>query len=290
MTEFPVQITCDSTADLSDALYQKYQIAVSPLYINTNEGQSYQDGVNFRPEDIYAYVDRTGELTKTSACTVEDYLRLFRQYTDTGKQVVHINISSEFSSCYQNACIARDEIGGGLVEVVDSRNLSTGTGHAVLEAAEMAAQNKNAGEIAAWLRTQIIPCVEASFVIDQLRYLKMGGRCSSIVALGANLLKLKPCIEVTDGKMSVGKKYRGSLAKALTDYVSDRLQGRTDINRKRVFVTHTACDPAVVQQIVTMTKELGGFEEIIETTAGCTITNHCGPGTLGILFLRNSEK
>ena len=150
----------------------------------------------------------------------------------------------------------------------------------------MAQQGKSAEEIRDCLNNEIVPKVEASFVIDTLTYLHKGGRCSSVAALGANLLKLKPCIEVADGGMHVGKKYRGTLAKCVEQYVTDRLQGRDDIRNNRIFITHTACSQEIIDVASRVVGELGDFEEVLETTAGCTVTSHCGPGTLGVLFIR----
>ena len=172
------------------------------------------------------------------------------------------------------------------VYVVDTRNLSTGSGLVVLHGAELAQQGKSAAEIKAACDA-MVDKVEASFVVDSIDYLHKGGRCSSVAALGANLLKLKPLIEVIDGKMKAGKKYRGNIDKVILNYVADKLRGRNDIDKHRIFITHTKCSPVTVQQVRGKINELyPGFEEILETTAGCTVTSHCGPGTLGILFVR----
>jgi DegV family protein with EDD domain len=170
------------------------------------------------------------------------------------------------------------------VYAVDSRNLSTGTGHLVIEAARMAEKGLFAKEIAAEVKT-LTDKVCASFIIDTLDYLHKGGRCSSVAALGANLLKLKPCIEVKNGLMEVGKKYKGNLPNVLVDYVTAKLAGRDDIRKDRIFITHTGCSSEIVQRVTDKIKSLQTFDEILETTAGCTITSHCGPNTLGILFM-----
>ena len=197
--------------------------------------------------------------------------------------IVHIDISSEMSACYQNACIAAQEFKN--VHVVDSRNLSTGIGHIVLDAAIMAQSGMAAEDIANELRARTDK-VEASFVIDTLQYLYKGGRCSMLTALGANVLKLKPCIEVVDGVMGVGKKYRGNFDKVIIKYVEDRLSGRDDIDYKRIFITHSRMDPEIVENVRKKVCELGTFDEVIETDAGCTVSNHCGPNCLGVLFYR----
>ena len=218
------------------------------------------------------------------AVNVFDYVREFRHWRQQGYSIVHFCISSDFSSSYQNACIAAADI--GQVYVVDSRNLSTGQGLLVLHGAELAAAGQTAEEIQKAC-TDLAPQVEASFVIDRLDYLYKGGRCSALSAFGGNLLKLKPCIEVKDGKMTPGKKYRGPIDKVMLQYADDRLRGRDDINKHRVFITHTRCAPEAVEAVRQKILELApDFEEIIETNAGSTVTSHCGPGTLGVLFIR----
>lgn len=278
-----IKIISDSTCDLSPQLIEKYDIAIVPLYVVLGDVTA-KDGVDATPEDIYSYVDKTGILPSTSAPNVADYLEEFKKWTDQGYDVVHFNISSDFSSAYHNACIAAKELGG--VEVVDTRNLSTGSGLVVLHGAELAAEGKTAGEIAEQCR-KLTGRVEASFVVDSIDYLYKGGRCSSVAALGANLLKLKPLIEVVDGKMNSGKKYRGNIDKVILNYVTDKLKDRDDIDKHRIFITHTKCNNVVPAQVRNKINQLNpGFGEILETTAGCTITSHCGPATLGVLFIR----
>lgn len=279
-----VRVSADSTCDLSPELIARHEIAIAPLYIIRGE-ESLRDGVEITAQDIFDYVDKTGKLCKTSAVSVEDYIALFKRLTAEGDQVVHITISADMSACYQNACIAAEEVPG--VFPVDSRNLSTGIGHLVLEAARMAREGLDGAAIQAQL-VRLAPCVESSFVIERLDYLRMGGRCSALTALGANLLHLKPCIEVRNGVMGVGKKYRGSFEKALCQYVYDRLHGRDDIARERAFITCSSCDAQLVAQVRALCEREGGFSEIYETRAGGTISNHCGPNTLGVLFLRKA--
>lgn len=213
-----IKITCDSTADLSEQLLTKYNIDVTPLYIIL-EDKSYCDSIDIQPEDIYEYAERTGKLPKTAAVSVQNYIDFFSKYKKEFDAIIHINIGAKFSSTHQNAYIAAQEFSN--VFVVDSENLSTGSGHIVLEAAKLANQGLTAVEIIDKLQ-ELIPKVEASFVINTLDYLKMGGRCSALTAFSANLLNIKPCIEVIDGKMDVGKKYRGKIDKAIRKYVIDR--------------------------------------------------------------------
>lgn len=278
-----IKITSDSTSDLSPTLLEQYDITVLPLYVTMGE-QTCQDGVDARPEDLFAYVERTGSLPTTAAVNVADYHDCFAQFSPRHEAVIHITISSDFSSCYQNACVAAE--GFSNVYVVDSRNLSTGHGLVVLEAALAAQRGEQPEAIVAHLN-EVAGQVEASFVVDKLDYLVKGGRCSSGAALGANLLKLKPCIEVVDGRMKVGKKYRGNYDKVLLQYVRERLDGRDDLALDRIFVTHTPCRPETVEAVKAEIQTYAPFSEIIETTAGCTISSHCGPNTLGILFLRS---
>ena len=276
-----IKITADSTCDLTDELCEKYDISICPLYI-IMDGKDHKDGLEISPEDIYKYVDRTGEIPKTAAVSVADYIDIFAEYVQQGRTVVHINISSHFSTCNQNANIAAKEVGN--VYVVDSLNLSTGTGLLAIAGAELASEGIPAADIKARL-DELAPKVESSFVIETLKYLHMGGRCSSVAALGANLLKLRPCIEVQDGKMNLGKKYRGNYTKCLEQYITDRLRGRDDLANKRIFITHSGCDEEVVDIARNAVRKHAEFDEIHETIAGCTITSHCGPNTLGILFI-----
>ena len=278
-----VKITSDSTCDLSPELLRQYDVSITPLSVCCGERVG-ADGTEITPDDIYEYVHAEGKLPQTSAVNVADYAEEFHRWTKQGCCVVHFCISSDFSSTYQNACLAAKEVGN--VFVVDSRNLSTGQGLLVLHAAEMAANGYYAQEI--WETcSAMTKRVEASFVIDSLDYLNKGGRCSALGAFGGNLLRLKPCIEVRDGKMTPGKKYRGRIEKVMLQYVEDRLQNRTDIDKHRIFITHTKCSPEAVQAVRDkIQKIMPDFEEILETTAGATITSHCGPNTLGILFVR----
>ena len=278
-----IKITTDSTCDLPAALLEQRNITVAPLGV-AKGGKLYHDGVDISIWDIAAHVDGGGEITTTSAVNIADYETLFAPLSERYDAVIHINLGSGFSSCHQNARAAAQEFGN--VYVVDSGNLSSGHGLVVLAASDAAAAGKSPAEILTLLE-KLIPRVEASFVIDRLDYLYKGGRCSALSAFGGNLLKLKPCIEVKDGKMTPGKKYRGPIDKVMLQYVDDRLRGRDDINKHRVFITHTRCAPEAVEAVRQKILELApDFEEIIETTAGSTVTSHCGPGTLGVLFIR----
>ena len=277
-----IVITSDSTSDLSSELRQRYNINILPLGV-TLGGKVYKDGVDITPDDIYAHHDKTGELPKTTAANVDEFYNFFKKFADEGKTVIHFDISSGMSSTFNNARIAAEEFEN--IYVIDSANLSTGIGLLVIAAAEMVNEGLEAEEIVAKIN-DMVPKVDASFVIDNLEYLYKGGRCSALAAFGANMLKLKPCIEVKNGAMGVSKKYRGRYADVLKTYVSERLGDGSDIDNSRVFVTHAGCDEEVVKQVVEQVKESGIFKEVFLTRAGCTVSSHCGANTLGVLFIR----
>ena len=280
-----IQITSDSTCDLNPQWLQQHHVEILPLYTMMG-GNTYRDGVDITPADIFRHVAGGGDLCSTAANNVEDYSAMFARLLKTCDAIIHVDISADFSSFYQNACVAA-EVFDGRVFVVDSRNLSSGHGHIVCEAVKMAeAGDLSPAQIAGQLR-ELTGRVEASFLLDRLDYMRKGGRCSAVVALGANLLHLRPCIEVVDGKMRVGKKYRGKYEKCILDYVRDRLQGRDDLVCERIFITHTPVEDGLVEKIRAAIAEYAPFTEIIETEAGCTVSCHCGPGTLGILFIRS---
>ena len=277
-----IKILSDSTCDLSPELLEKYNITLVPLTI-VKDGKNYSDGVNITTKDIFEHVAAGGNLCSTAAINVTEYQSWFEKYAKEYDGVIHINISSEFSCSYQNACIAAEDFPN--VRAVDSRNLSTGQGLVVLEACKLASECDNLDDIKSKLDA-FTPKVEASFLLDQLGYMVKGGRCSAVAALGANLLSLKPCIEVKDGKMSVVKKYRGNFAKCLASYVRDRLDGRDDLERHTLFVTHTPVTDACLEAVKEAVDAYADFETIYWTEAGCTVSCHCGPGTLGVLFVR----
>lgn len=278
-----IKITSDSTCDLSPELLQRYDIDLIPLSI-IKGGAPYKDGLEITPADIARHVDRGGDLPTTTAVSVGEYAERFAPLSARHEAVIHINIGSNFSSCYQNACIAAEDFDN--VYVVDSQNLSTGQGHVVLEAALAAEAGMEAADIITYLHG-LIPRVEASFIINRLDYLAKGGRCSTVAMLGANLLKLKPCIDVKEGNMEVTGKFRGSFAKCALEYVRARLKNRDDLELDRIFITHSSTDQEIVEAVRQEIAKYAPFQEILETRAGCTVFSHCGPNTLGILFLRN---
>lgn len=275
-------ISADSTCDISPEMVERFGFTIIPLYVNLGE-QSFRDGTELKPTEIYDYVAKNRQLPKTSACTVADYTEYFAAWVKEGYDVVHFNISSEMSATHQNARLAAEEAGGNIY-VVDSRNLSTGTALLMLDAWDLREEGKSAEEIYNEVIRRI-PLVRASFVVDTLDYLRMGGRCSSVAALGANILKLHPRIFVAEGKMGVGEKYRGAIDSVMVRYVQQMLsQNEGTLVRNRCFVTHTQCRPETVKAVLDTVQAAGAFDEIFETDAGCVVTSHCGPGTLGILF------
>ena len=277
-----IKILSDSTCDLSAAQLAEHNIDLARLTV-IKGGEAFTDGTNITPADIFAHVAAGGDLCSTTAINIQEYEELFSKYSSEYDAVIHINIGSGFSSCYQNARLAAEDFPN--VYVVDSQNLSTGQGHVVLEACRLAKTCDNAEQIVEKLN-DFASRVEASFVLDQLAYMAKGGRCSAVAALGANLLGLKPCIEVKGGKMGVVKKYRGSFSKCLASYVKDRLAGRDDIIRDELFLTYTTVSDEALSAVKAGIEEHGHFNTVYETTAGCTVSCHCGPSTLGVLFVR----
>ncbi len=277
-----IKIISDSTCDLSAQLLEQHDIALSRLTV-IKDGKDFKDGITITPADIFAHVAAGGALCSTTAFNISEYAELYEQYADNYDGIIQICIGSGFSSSYQNACIAAADFPN--VRVIDSMNLSTGQGHIVLEACRLIKECSDLDEIAARLNA-FAPRVEASFLLDQLQYMVKGGRCSAAAALGANLLNLKPCIEVRDGRMSVVKKYRGSYSKCLANYVKDRLANREDIVRSTLFLTYTPVADDCLAAVKAEIAEHGHFSTVYETTAGCTVSCHCGPGTLGVLFVR----
>jgi len=277
-----IKIISDSTCDLSQELIKKYDIEILPLTV-IKDNEAFEDGVTITPAEIFAHVANGGDLCSTTAKNIGEYTDVFEKYSSKYDGIIHINIGAEFSSCYQNACLAAEDYEN--VRVIDSKNLSTGQGLVVLKACELAQSCNDLDEIKAEL-DDFTSRVEASFLLDQLKYMVKGGRCSAAAALGANLLNLKPCIEVKNGKMGVVKKYRGTYSKCLANYVKDRLNEREDLERTHLFVTRTPVTDDCHEAVKNAVDQYADFENIYWTEAGCTVSCHCGPGTLGVLFVR----
>ena len=280
-----VIISADRTCDLPQEKVEQYGIPMMPYHINL-EDKEYIDSVDITPDDLYkAYWERKA-LPKTSAISVGEYLDYFKPMVDEGNTVVHLTLGSALSSSYNNCRMAAEEF-EGKVFVIDACNLSTGIGLLVLKACELREAGKDAAEIAQIIR-DTIPKSHASFVLDTLEFMAAGGRCSAVLAFGANLLKLKPSIKVhndENGAMKVDKKYRGELGKVLVSYVKDQMALYPDIDTSRIFITHSGIDEKMVEIVREELKKHHDFGEILVSRASCTISCHCGPATLGVLFL-----
>ena len=277
----PVIITADSTCDLSPELLERFQIKTIPLTIQLGD-DSFLDGEGFTPELMYARYHQDGTLPKTSACSIQQFIDFFSQFTAAGYEVVHLDISSELSCSYANACLAAQELEG--VYPVDSQMLSTGVGLLAIEGAECRDKGMSAEEIARHLDA-LKDKVDTSFVLDTLEFMWKGGRCSAVASLGANLLKLKPALEMKEGKLGVYKKYRGSITAVYQQYIRERLAGKR-VRPGHVFITESGeIEAATLAQLDNLVRELIPVKEIHHTTAGCTVSSHCGPKTLGVLFI-----
>lgn len=279
-----IQIISDSTSDLSKELLARYNIAVLPLNVTLGD-KDYKDGVGIAPEDLYKWSDENKSTPKTAAFSTEDAVALFRQFLDDGKEIICLSISGEMSASGNIMRMATEELNAeDRITVVDSANLSTGVGLLVIEAAILAQQGKTRAEISAHLEA-LKPLVRASFVVDTLTYLHRGGRCSGVAALLGSTLKLHPRIGVENGKMSPGKKYRGKMSHVIKTYVSDMETDLHAARPDRVFITHSGCNEDDVAAVSEYLQSLHHFNEIHITRAGSVISSHCGPGTLGVLFI-----
>ncbi len=275
-------ITSDSTCDLSPALVQENDIRILPLRVILG-ADSFYDGIDVTPQDIFDFVDRTGELPKTAAPSIEEYRDFFKQFTDEGKTVIHFNISSGASASYEFASAAAKELGTN-VYVVDSHALSTGQGLLVMKACDLRAEGKSAQsiyEIVNSLRDK----VNTSFIPDTLLYLYKGGRCSTLSYYGSKVLSIHPQIAMKDGKLYPRAKYMGNMMRCLKKYVSDLAAAYTAYDATRCFVTHSHADAELVERAKELARETFRFNEIIETVAGSIVTSHCGRNTIGILFI-----
>lgn len=284
----PVCITYDSTCDLTPRLLERFHIRTVPLTIQSGERVFPDDG-RYTSSELYADYRRNGALPRTTAVSPEEFKAFFAPILAEGFDIVHIDISSELSCTCQNALLAAQELAEqGEIHVVDSRQLSTGGGLLALQGAKLRDGGMAAADIAAELR-RLAPHSDTSFVLDTLEYMWKGGRCSGVAALGANMLKLKPSLEIRDGKLVVCKKYRGAMEKVYRQYVTERLAGKSVVE-DWVFITHSGeVSEDTLRQLTELVRELAPFKEVFITQAGCTVSSHCGPGTLGVLFLRQPE-
>ena len=277
-----IKITSDSTCDLPQKLVEKYNIGILPLCVTVGE-KTYRDSVDITADEMLAMTEKSGITPKTAANNIQDYIDVFSEARKEYDAVIHFNISASMSACHQNAKLAAAEVED--VYVIDSANLSTGQGHLVLDACRMAAEGMEPAVIVEELERRKEK-VDASFVVDTLEYLRRGGRCTALAAMGANLLRLHPCISVKDGAMGVGKKYRGSMKNCLVEYVKDKLADTDTVDPRRVFITDSGVDEEIRDLVEETVLSIVPFAEVIRSRAGCTVSCHCGPGTLGILFFR----
>lgn len=278
-----VKIISDSTCDLSPELIKRYDIDIVPLYVTLGD-ESLKDGQEITPDELYAWADKNKTTPKTSAITQEDAYKMLKKYTDQGYEIVYTGISSEMSVSHGVVQMVAKELPGSKIAVVDSRNLSTGVGHVVIKAAELAASGMGAYEIKEEL-DKFTPLVRASFVVDTITYLYRGGRCSAVAAFGATALNLKPSIVVENGKMRPDAKLHGRIDRALKKYVKAMTPELLKARRDRVFITHSGSSEEIIAMIKEYIEQLNYFDEILVTRAGCVISSHCGPGTLGVLYV-----
>lgn len=279
-----VKIISDSTCDLSPELVAKYDIDILPLHILLGEDE-FEDGKTITPEQIFKWADEHKTTPKTSAPSLEKAIELFRPYVEEKREIVCFSISSSMSTSGNVMRLAAEELeASALITVIDSANLSTGIGHLVIEAAIMAKNGKTAAEISAAME-ELKPLVRASFIVDTLIYLYRGGRCNAVAAMAGSVLKLHPKIVVENGAMDASKKYRGKLATVILSYVKDMEEALKKARPDRVFITHSGCDTEIVNAVRSYLESLGVFQEILETRAGSVVSSHCGPGTLGVLFI-----
>ena len=277
-----IKIVADSTCDLSKELIEKYNICVIPLSIVMGDN-SYYDGVETTPDEIFAWADANKTTPKTAAASMDKTEEILAPYMEAGDDIIFFGISSEMSTTCNVVRLVGEDKEYDRLFIIDSRNLSTGIGLQVIRAAELAKEGKSAEDIVKNI-DEAKDKVRASFVVDTLTYLARGGRCTAATALLANTLKLHPEIVVKEGKMGVSKKYRGSLDSALIKYVKDLQEDLLQADPSRVFITHSGCTQETLDKIYNFVKELGYFEEILITRAGGVISSHCGPATLGVLF------
>lgn len=279
-----VKIISDSTCDLSPELIAKYDIDILPLHILLGEDE-YEDGRNITPQQIYDWSDTHKTTPKTSAPSLAEAIELFRPYIEEKREIVCFSISGSMSTSGNVMRLAAEELeASDLVTVVDSANLSTGIGLLVIEAAIMAGKGQSAAEITAAIEV-LKPKVRASFVVDTLTYLYRGGRCNAVSAMAGGVLRLHPKIVVENGAMDASKKYRGKINSVIMSYVKDMEKDLKSARPERVFITHSGCDRDTVNAVRSYLESFGIFHEILETRAGGVVSSHCGPGTLGVLFI-----
>lgn len=281
-----IQIVTDSTSDLTPDMIQECGIHVVPLHV-VFEGVAYRDGVDLTPGQMYEKVMELGVLPKTAAPSPSEFSVAFETFVRQGKQVVYIGISSALSSTCQNALIAAREFPEGAVEVVDSLNLSTGIGLTVMKAVDYVKQGLEMRELTARLRKDV-KRVETEFVIDTLEYLHKGGRCSGTQLVIGSLLRIHPVVKVVDGGMILAEKLRGKMDKVVQSLLARALAHKDNLDPERVFVTHSMAEDSALWLKSELEKAFD-VREIIVTDAGCVISSHCGPGTVGVVLMKKER-
>ena len=276
-----IRMTADSTCDLTPELIRKYEIGIVPLSV-VIDGEVFHDGVDVTPRDIFRAAE-AGKSVRTAAVNTFEYREFFEKELKNCDQLVHVCLGSGFSSCYSDAVEASRETGN--VFVVDSRNLSTGSGLLVLEGLKMIREGAEDGKAIAEALQAKTGLVNGSFVLRTVDYLRRGGRCTGLEALGAKMLHIRPSIVVQDGKMRPGEKYRGRFEHYLKHYIEDLLENDSNIDFRRVFVVHSPSEDGLARFAIDTVKSYGLFREVLEAMAGCTICTHCGPDTLGLMFM-----
>lgn len=274
-----IVISAESTIDLPKELLDKYNIKTTPFTINLGD-ELIEDHFGVSKE-IFEFVDKSKKLPKTSAVSPDQFKTHFENLKKDYDAIVHVSLSSLISSAYNNACMVAKEMEN--VYVVDSKSLSTGIALLAIKGKDLIDEGKDAKEIFETLQA-LTPKVEASFVLERLNYLHKGGRCSALALLGANILKIKPQIILSDGRMIVGKKYMGNMTKVVDKYIDDLLDNNPNPILEHVFITHSSPMPEA-EKILTEKLENRGFKNIHNTLAGGTISSHCGPNCIGVLFL-----
>ena len=280
-----IKLTADSTCDLNEELIKKLDLDIMRLYVSLGE-KTYRDGYDITPDMIYDFVSNEKILPKTAAPSPEDFIKMFSKYSKTYDAVIHFNISSSMSASNQNAIIAAKSFEN--VYVIDSLSLSTGTSLLILKADELIKKGKNAKEIVCQIEANKLK-VQASFVVDTLEYLHKGGRCSGLAKLGATVFKIHPMLLVKNGSIMVYKKLRGKINLVYVDYIETLHKQFRTPELKNAFITHSGCSRETLDIFKDKVKELYNFENIYETVAGCTITSHCGKGTIGLLFINSNN-
>ena len=277
-----VKIVSDSTCDLSQELIEKYEISIIPLCITLGE-DTYLDGINITPLEIYKWSDEHKTTPKTSAVPFDKIESTLKPMVEAGDDIIFLGISEDMSSTCNRVRIFAEDTEYDRIFVINSKNLSTGIGLQVLRACELRDAGRSAEDIVAEIEATR-DLVRASFVIDTPTFLARGGRCTAVEAFMANALKLHPEIVVKDGKMGAGRKVRGKPSVAVMAYVDGLVPALENADARRVFITHSGSEREIIDAVRARLEALGHFDEILETQAGGVISSHCGPNTLGVLF------